>query len=115
MKTDISIATPTGYLIVDTKYYQKSLAGQYGLKLHTPNLYQLFSYLRNTAVKGPEFKNCAGMLLYPTVQNDLCLKYDIQGHPVAVNTIDLSMDWKNIHNALIGMVLEFEDSSRVAA
>ena len=115
MITDISIVTPTGYLIVDTKYYQKALAGQYGLKLHTPNLYQLFSYLRNTAVKGPEFKNCAGMLLYPTVQNDLCLKYDIQGHPVAVNTVDLSMDWQDIHNALIGMVLDFENFNSLAA
>ncbi|BBO66908.1 5-methylcytosine-specific restriction system specificity protein McrC [Desulfosarcina alkanivorans] len=115
MKTDISMVTPNGYLIIDTKYYRNAFTGQFNDKLHSSNLYQLFSYLRNTAAKGPEYENCGGMLLYPTVQKELCLRYEIQGHRVAVNTIDLSMDWRKIHDSLIGMVLAFGDFDCEAA
>jgi 5-methylcytosine-specific restriction enzyme subunit McrC len=107
MKTDISIVTPNGYLIIDTKYYRNALTGQFNDKLHSSNLYQLFSYLRNTAAKGSEYENCGGMLLYPTVQNEFSLSYEIQGHPVAINTIDLSLDWQIIHDSLIKMILGF--------
>jgi 5-methylcytosine-specific restriction enzyme subunit McrC len=109
MKTDISIQTPTGYLIIDTKYYQKALTEYHALKLRSENMYQLFSYLRNSEHKGTMYNKCAGMLLYPTVENELCLNYEIQGHPVAVNTIDLSSDWECIHKQLLNMVLQFGD------
>lgn len=106
MLTDISIRTPSGYLIIDTKYYRKALDGQYGLKLRSENLYQLFSYLRNSEAKGPEYKNCGGMLLYPTVDKELCARYVVQGHPVAVNTIDLSKNWQEIHMHLLSFILK---------
>lgn len=115
MKTDISIRTPSGYFIIDAKYYQSALTGQYDQKLHSANLYQLFSYLRNSESKGLEYKNCAGMLLYPTVKSELCLRYEIQGHPFAVNTVDLSLDWQDIHNALLNMVLNNVNSKSAAA
>lgn len=114
MKTDISIQTPTGYLIIDTKYYQEALTEHHVLKLRSENMYQLFSYLRNSERKGPMYNNCGGMLLYPTVENELCLKYEIQGHSVEVNTIDLSLDWKRIHEQLLNMVIQFGDTSQTA-
>jgi 5-methylcytosine-specific restriction enzyme subunit McrC len=115
MRTDISIRMPSGYLIIDTKYYLKALIDHHGQKLRSENLYQLFSYLRNSEHKDPIYKKCAGMLLYPTVENELNLKYEIQGHLVAVNTIDLSLNWECIHEQLLDLVLRFDHNAQAAA
>jgi 5-methylcytosine-specific restriction enzyme subunit McrC len=104
MKTDISIKTPDGYLIIDTKYYQHTLTEYYSPKVRSTNLYQIFSYLKNIEQKGPGYKKCSGMLLYPTVSKSLTLNYEIQGHKILVRTIDLSMHWQDVYTALLDLV-----------
>ena len=45
-----------------------------------------------------------GILLYPTVDVDLDLNYEIQGHRVRVKTINLNQDWQNIRRDLLQVV-----------
>jgi 5-methylcytosine-specific restriction enzyme subunit McrC len=104
MAADVSIKMPGGYLIIDTKFYKENLTGQYDQKLHSANLYQLFSYVKNIEKKGKDYQNCSGMLLYPTVKHPLNLNYEIQGHRIWVRTIDLSLDWRDIHQNLLELV-----------
>lgn len=56
MKTDIVLQNKdrTRTLIIDAKFYSKSMTSQYGqsiLKHHSPNLYQLFTYVSNYCQK----------------------------------------------------------------
>jgi 5-methylcytosine-specific restriction enzyme subunit McrC len=112
MKTDISMRTPSGYLIIDAKYYKETMAGQFGKKVHSGHLYQLFAYLRNIAARGPEFKNAAGLLLYPAVRESVQLDYEIQGHRISVRTVDLAQDWREIHDELLAAVgVESDDGA----
>ncbi len=48
------------------------------------------------------------MLLYPTIETDLCLQYILTGHRVTVATIDLAQDWREIHRRLLSLVAEPE-------
>ena len=105
MKTDISIRTPSGYLIIDTKFYREALSHHHGKKVNSNNLYQLFSYVRNIESRGAEYRQCSGMLLYPTVDYELRLQYEIQGHSITINTVDLARGWQDIHSVLLGLVL----------
>jgi 5-methylcytosine-specific restriction enzyme subunit McrC len=105
METDISIRKGTERLIIDTKYYQETLSSRFGTpKVRSSNLYQLLGYLTN-AEQAPG-ENLQGMLLYPTVNRHLLLKYTIQGFPVTIATVDLGQDWREIRrqlNSLVGM------------
>jgi 5-methylcytosine-specific restriction enzyme subunit McrC len=106
MRTDISIKWPDRYLIIDTKFYKQALQRYYDKEsIHSNNLYQIFSYLRNFAQQNPEYENCEGMLLYPTVETDLQLHYELHGHRVSICTVDLSKDWRDIHSRLINFVI----------
>ena len=104
MVTDISLKTPSRYLIIDAKYYKNTLQIYYDKKIHSANLYQLFSYLKNIEAKGPNYKGCNGILLYPTVQHNLDLNYEIQGHRISIKTIDLSKQWQTISSELLKIV-----------
>lgn len=104
MVTDISIKTPGGYMIIDTKYYKNTLQAHYNKKIHSANLYQLFSYLKNAEAKGPGYRKCKGVLLYPTVQQNLDLNYEIKGHRISIKTLDLARQWQSIHTDLLNVV-----------
>ncbi len=115
MKTDISIRTPSAYIIIDTKYSKETLQSYHKKTVKSKDLYQLFAYLKNIEKRGGEFINCEGILLYPTVDQDLDLKYEIQGHKISVRTIDLSKDWRKIHNDLMLIVGEETSSQQIVA
>ncbi len=105
MKTDISIRWPDRYLIIDTKFYKQALGSYYDKEtIISGHLYQLFAYLKNLAKKRPEYEHCEGMLLYPTVETDLRLQYNLHGHRITVATINLAQDWRKIHESLLGLI-----------
>ena len=104
MLTDVSLQTPYGYLIIDTKYYKEALSGRYDDRVRSDNLYQMFAYVKNVARRGPEYNGCCGTLLYPAVQNDIDLAYEIQGHRIRIRTVDLDKPWQEIHNDLLEIV-----------
>jgi len=112
MKTDISIKTPEKYIIIDTKYYENALQKHYKETVHSANLYQLFAYVKNIEQRGAYYKNCEGILLYPTVGTNLNLQYEVQGHKVCVRTINLANEWRDIHIDLMKIIgIDVSDKS----
>lgn len=107
MVTDISITGPTQKIIIDAKYYRAAFALHYDHeKIHSSHLYQIFSYLKNLESAGGINKDCVGVLLYPTVHQDIRLKYDMQNHLIMVRTLNLHQHWQLIHRDLIELLRE---------
>jgi len=106
MKTDISIRTPAGYTIIDTKFYGEALAMRFDAKVRSNHLYQLFAYLQNIAGKGEEYRNASGVLLYPTVTEELDAGFQIHGHWIFLRTVNLGADWRLIEKQLLTLMLD---------
>ena len=106
MKTDICLESDKQNIIIDTKFYTKTFSSNFGSrKIHSSDLYQLYAYLRNAEVKLEGTQVLAGMLLYPTTDEDVVLNYVFSKHPVRVATVDLSASWPTIHTRLLGLLL----------
>ena len=104
MITDITLSNKDKMLIIDTKYYSNTMQYNFGTeKLHSSNLYQIFTYIKNAELdKKNSGKKVSGMLLYAktneTIQpND---EYSVSGNKMAVKTLDLNQDFKGIQNQL---------------
>ena len=106
METDISLRDENRTIIIDTKYYKKTLQSYYDSEsIHSANLYQLFAYLKNLEAKNDQDAQAEGILLYPVVNKKLRLKYKMHGHTVRINTVDLAQDWKSIKKELLELVV----------
>lgn len=105
IKTDISITSPKRKIIIDTKYYRECLQEHYDKKIIvSSNLYQLLAYLENADAQTGNAHNCEGMLIYPTVKNELDLHYTIEDHKISIKTINLNQDWRKISEDLISFI-----------
>lgn len=107
MQTDISLRSEGQTVIIDTKFYAKALVSRYddgAEKLRPAHLYQLTAYLRNIATRGGQDRHAAGVLLYPEVKPLPSMKYEAEGHRLTATGIDLSKDWRTIHNRLLEIV-----------
>jgi len=105
MQTDIFLESTDDKLIIDTKYYREALQSYYDKQtIHSGNLYQIHAYLKNLEAVDDENRNCRGMLLYPTTSDELALSYDMDGHKLMINTINLNQHWKDIHQSLISII-----------
>ena len=105
MRVDVYLRSAKRRIIIDTKYYANALQSYHGTEsFHSGNLYQLFSYLRNAAGSDQAFDGVEGMLLYPCAGAPLDDQFVIQGHPVRIATVDLSLSWRKIESRLLGLV-----------
>ena len=105
MEADVILEAPDRRIIMDAKYYEKTLGGRYGGKLRSDNLYQLLAYLRNresTHSSGPKHE---GILLYPTVDAPVTVDVCLEGFSVRARTIDLAQKWSDIHNGMLALVM----------
>ena len=101
MITDISLSSATRHLIMDTKYYKNALRPHYDKqKLISGHLYQLFAYLKNQPSRNID-SSPEGILLYPVVNQELDLVYQLPGHKVSIKTINLNQPWPNIKADLL--------------
>ncbi len=97
MKTDIFLRLGEKILILDAKYYGKTLQQQFSKQtLHSGNLYQIFAYVKNQ----DQFNtgNVAGMLIYAKTDEDItpdCL-FNMGGNQIGAKTLDLNQDFKQI-------------------
>lgn len=106
METDITIENKQGKLIIDAKYYQETLKFKYDKeKVHSVNLYQLFSYLMNQRSSIPSTHQTRGILIYPTIENEVDLEYWYHLHQIQIKTVNLNMNWKLIEKRLKGIVM----------
>ena len=101
MRTDISIENETGKVIIDAKYYRDTFSSRYEKdKIHSSNLYQLFSYLMNQRSDNPKSLSTKGVLLYPTTDEEANLHYMYQNHPIEIKTVNLQAHWSIIEKRL---------------
>ncbi len=107
VQTDISLRGHGRTVIIDTKFYKEAFASRFDSdKLRRGHLYQLTAYLQNlAAANGGSDDDAAGVLLYPEVQPLPTLSYQYKRHRVTATGIDLTQDWKVIHQRLMDIVV----------
>lgn len=100
MQTDIMLSQGEKTLIIDAKYYAHSTQIQYDTHtLHSGNLYQIFTYVKN---KEAELANkpheVSGMLLYAKTDEDVYPEneYRMSGNRIEVRTLNLDGDFASI-------------------
>ncbi len=108
MRTDISLRGGDRTVIIDTKFYANAFVARFDHgqpKLHSDHLYQITAYLRNlaTAAAGAD-ASAAGVLLYPEVRPLPMLQYQLGPHRLTATGIDLTQDWRTIHQRLLEIV-----------
>lgn len=111
MQSDIMLTKGNKVLIIDAKYYTHTTQTFYDVHtLHSGNLYQIFTYVKN---KDAEFGNrphtVSGMLLYAAtdeaIQPDN--SYQMSGNRISVQTLDLNQDFSKISKQLNGIISQY--------
>lgn len=100
MQTDIMLTRGTSVLSIDAKYYNHTTQIQYGVNtLHSGNLYQIFTYVKNKEheLAGQEH-TVSGMLLYAGTDEDVYPggTYQMSGNTIVARTLDLNRDFSAI-------------------
>jgi len=107
MLTDVTLRSPARTVVIDAKFYPQALVSHFGghQKVRSAHLYQLLSYLRNTAQNGGPDAFADGIILYPcTDGRRLRLDLRLVSHRVQVCTVDLTQPWPSIHDEIIGLL-----------
>lgn len=111
MNADIRFKKDNSVLIIDTKYYSKTLQSYFKVeKFHSYNLYQIFTYVENEYLSsGTKDAVVSGMLLYAKTKNgpqlDECI--GIAGHKFFIRTLDLNVEFDAIKRDLNRIAFEF--------
>ena len=110
MQSDITLSQNNRILIIDAKYYAHNTQTQYDVHtLHSGNLYQIFTYVKN---KDAEYRDppheVAGMLLYAKTDEQMQPNhvYRMSGNKISVKTLDLNCDFPLIEKQLDSIVAE---------
>ena len=113
MQSDITLSKGDTVLIIDAKYYSHTTQMQYDVhSLHSGNLYQIFTYVKNKEAELSDAQHTvSGMLLYAKtdeqVQPDQV--YHMSGNKISVRTLDLNQDFSEIARHLDEIAREFYD------
>ena len=87
-------------LIIDAKYYASTTQVQFDKHtLHSNNLYQIFTYVKNREYQFGDTENTvSGMLLY--AKTDAVIQpdnvYQMHGSQISVKTLDLNLPFSEI-------------------
>lgn len=117
MRSDIMLSRDNRVLIIDAKYYTHTTQTQYDVHtLHSNNLYQIFTYVKN---KDAEFNDepheVSGMLLYARTDEAALPDnvYRMSGNRISVKTLDLNRDFSEIAAQLNAIAADhFQNKSR---
>lgn len=113
MQTDVMLTYKDKVLIIDAKYYSHTTQMQYGTKkLHSDNLYQIFTYVKNKEYElAGKSHEVSGMLLYAKTDEELLPdnQYMMSGNRISVRTLDLNCDFSEIAAQLNCIVKEYLD------
>ena len=104
MQTDITLRHGAKILIIDAKYYAQTMQSQYSSHtIHSNNLYQIFTYVKNQDAKSPG--KVAGMLLYAKTGESITPDYTFKmgGNLISVKTLDLNTSFAFIAKQLDGI------------
>lgn len=104
MQTDIMLTYKEKVLIIDAKYYTHTTQSQFDTHtLHSSNLYQIFTYVKNKEIElAAQPHEVSGMLLYAKTDEAVLPNnsYVMSGNKISVKTLDLDCDFSEIANQL---------------
>ncbi|MGN0629902.1 MAG: 5-methylcytosine-specific restriction endonuclease system specificity protein McrC [Ruminococcus sp.] len=102
MKTDITLKKDGKTLIIDAKYYGRTLIQNYDkASLRSAHLYQIFAYVRNMDTENTG--NVSGLLLYARTEEDIFpdgKPFIIGGNSIGAKTLDLNQEFSEIAKQL---------------
>ena len=105
MHSDITLKKDDLTLIIDAKFYKHSLSSYMDKQmLHSANLYQIFTYVKNEDKAGSG--NVSGLLLYArtTEETEPFLSVTMGGNLIEVRTLDLNRSFHEISATLDSIV-----------
>ena len=106
MQTDILLTIGERTLIIDTKYYTRSMQKQFDkATIHSNNLYQIHTYV--SEYDENHTGKVDGMLLYAKTQEDIVPDGQLKrkdGNYIYFKTLDLNQDFENIKKQLDGVI-----------
>lgn len=108
MQSDIMLTNDRKKLIIDAKYYQKSMQTRYETDtIRSDHLYQIFTYVKNEAKSHRGLVD--GVLLYAKTDEEVNLNraYELCGNRICVNTLDLNNSFVNIRRQLDKIIEEW--------
>ena len=111
MQSDIYLKKDNTILIIDAKYYTRTMQVQYDKHtFHSNNLYQIFTYVKNTEslFEGKEH-TVSGMLLYAKTDEEITpdgQTYHMSGNKISIGTLDLNKPFEDIKEQLDGIARE---------
>ena len=104
MQSDIHLQKDNTVLIIDAKYYNHTTQVQYNKHtLHSNNMYQIFTYVKNRDYEfGEEEHTVSGMLLYAKTEEEIQPDhvYQMHGNQISVRTLDLNLPFVDIAGQL---------------
>lgn len=104
MQSDIHLQKGNTVLIIDAKYYSHTTQTQYDKHtLHSNNMYQIFTYVKNRDYEfGEEEHIVSGMLLYAKTEEEVQPNhvYQMHGNQISVRTLDLNLPFVDIAGQL---------------
>jgi 5-methylcytosine-specific restriction enzyme subunit McrC len=109
MQSDIMLSYLDKILIIDAKYYKNTTQSYYGVNMaHSPNLYQIFTYVKNKQLEDKSFE-VSGMLLYARTDEEILPNntYKMSGNTISIKTLDLNQDFDSIKEQLDEIAFNF--------
>jgi 5-methylcytosine-specific restriction enzyme subunit McrC len=116
MKTDIVLKNGDKTLIIDAKYYGKSMAQSYSKEtLRSAHLYQIFAYVKNmdTANTG----NVSGLLLYAKTEDEVFPEgepFVIGGNSIGAKTLNLNASFEILKTQLDNIALVYFNKAELS-
>ena len=109
MQTDITLQKGDQMLIIDAKYYGKSMSQNYTKEtLRSAHLYQIFAYVKN--MDKDNTGKVSGLLLYAKTEDEVFPEgkpFVIGGNSIGAKTLDLNKEFKGIAQQLDSITNEY--------
>ena len=109
LQTDIKLTFPGHTLIIDTKYYGRSIQTHLGKKtIHSQNLFQIHTYVTNEDKK--HNGNVDGLLLYAKTQEEIVPDGQLNtadGNTIYFRILDLNQDFEEIKHQLDSLIRRY--------
>lgn len=104
LRTDVVIERGEERIIIDAKFYLEAMKQTFGgkFKFRRDHLSQLMEYMRTSQKRST--RKTYGMLLYPTVDNDINATGNIENFTLKIATVDLARNWDEIEEKLLSLV-----------
>lgn len=111
MQTDITLRKADQVIIIDAKYYTSMTQESHGVHtLHSGNLYQIFTYVKNMQeTLGEGAPRVKGMLMYARTDEKILPDgdYHMSGNEISIRSLDLSCDFEGIRAQLDEVIERF--------